>query len=141
MFRATSRRLSDIWPRPLAPNRPSMIAEADRRELLRLARETLAAHLNHTPLAPVPQIDAAAHLAGAFVTLHNNEELRGCIGHVEATEPLGSVIRRCTVAAASSDPRFPAVTTAELPNVDIELSVLGPLEPVTSIDEIEVGRH
>jgi len=68
-------------------------------------------------------------------------DLRGCIGHVEATDPIGQVIVRCAVAACSADPRFPPVTTAELPQIDIELSLLGPLEPVTEIEEIEVGRH
>ena len=47
-----------------------------------------------------------AQMAGAFVTIHKRGQLRGCIGHVEADEPLGRVITRCAVAAASSDPRF-----------------------------------
>jgi AmmeMemoRadiSam system protein A len=45
------------------------------------------------------------------------------------------------VAACSADPRFPAVTAGELPDLDLELSLLGRLEPVSSADEIEVGRH
>jgi AmmeMemoRadiSam system protein A len=82
-----------------------------------------------------------ARRGGAFVTLHQRGDLRGCIGHVEATEPLGPVIVRCAVAACSADPRFPPVRAAELPHIDIELSLLGPLEPVIVIDEIDVGRH
>ena len=51
------------------------------------------------------------------------------------------MIVRCAIAACSTDPRFPPVTAAELPHLDFELSLLGPLEPVTAIEEIEVGRH
>ena len=82
-----------------------------------------------------------ARPAGAFVTLHRHGELRGCIGHVERDQPVAQVVSRCAVAACSADPRFPRVTASELPEVHIELSVLGDLEPVTSLEEVEVGRH
>ena len=51
---------------------------------------------------------------GAFVTLLKSGELRGCVGHIEMDEPLVDVVRRCAVAACSSDPRFPAVAASEL---------------------------
>jgi AmmeMemoRadiSam system protein A len=78
--------------------------------------------------------------AGAFVTLHEHGELRGCIGHIEADQPIADVVRRCAASACSSDPRFPAVTPAELGDIEIELSILGALEPVTDLDDVEVGR-
>ncbi len=118
-----------------------MTTEADRRLLLKLARDAVVAHVG-AAVAPSPPPDGVcARRGGAFVTLHRQRDLRGCIGHVEATDPIGQVIVRCAVAACSADPRFPPVTTAELPQIDIELSLLGPLEPVTEIEEIEVGRH
>jgi AmmeMemoRadiSam system protein A len=61
---------------------------------------------------------------GAFVTLRRGEELRGCIGHVSADQPLTEVVARMAVAAALEDPRFPPVTPAELPLLRFEISVL-----------------
>jgi AmmeMemoRadiSam system protein A len=118
-----------------------MTPEQDRRLLLTLARHAVVAHVGTGVAPPAPSNGVCARRGGAFVTLHQHGDLRGCIGHVEATDLLGQVIVRCAVAACSADPRFPPVTTAELPHIDIELSLLGPLEPVIEIDEIEVGRH
>jgi AmmeMemoRadiSam system protein A len=119
-----------------------MLEEADRNHLLVIARDALTAHVigtTATPVEPRPQL--LNRPSGAFVTLHHRGELRGCIGHVEANEPLGRVIARCAIAAGSSDPRFPAVTPDELREIAIELSVLGPLQPVADISEIDIGRH
>ena len=60
--------------------------------------------------------------SGAFVTIHRHGELRGCVGHIETTEPLARVIRECAIAACS-DPRFEPVEEVELPDLDIELSL------------------
>ncbi len=117
-----------------------MTSETDRQTLLRLARDSIAAFLEHGTL-PACECPAALQSGGAFVSLHNHGELRGCIGHIEATQSVGAVIARCAVAAASEDPRFDGVTASELNDIDIELSLLGPLEPISSIEEIEVGRH
>ena len=124
-----------------------MTSEADRRLLLRLARDTIAAHVG--PLLPQsatrdPQSAMAGVLAqpgGAFVTLHKHGDLRGCIGHIEPTEPLGTVVPRCAVAACSSDPRFLPIAPAELEEIDIEISLLGPLEPIAGPQDIAIGRH
>ncbi|MSO56045.1 MAG: TIGR00296 family protein [Acidobacteria bacterium] len=59
----------------------------------------------------------------------------------ESDLPLVEVIERCAVSAATADPRFPAVNAAEWPRVVVEILVLGPLEPVADIFDIEVGRH
>src|SRR5258708_6469481 len=100
-----------------------MTSDQDRELLLRLARETIAAHVGRSvPPSPLrnaqsalrdPQSAMPSILAlsgGAFVTLHHRGDLRGCIGHIEANEPLGTVVRRCAVAACSADPRFLPVT-------------------------------
>ena len=118
-----------------------MTAEDDRRRLLQLAREAIAAHVTGTPAPAVDLTGVLARRGGAFVTIHNRGDLRGCIGHIDATEPLGLVVLRCSVAACASDPRFPSVSASELADIDLELSLLGPLEPITGPDEIEIGRH
>jgi hypothetical protein len=118
-----------------------MIIDADRRALLRIARDRITAHVNgSTPVEP-PLHGELGRPAGAFVTLHRGGELRGCIGHIEPNRPIAQVVVRCAIAACSSDPRFPAVASIELAELEIELSVLGPLEPLAQPDEIEVGRH
>lgn len=117
-----------------------MTSESDRILFLRLAREAIAAYLGGVA-APRELDGVFAPPGGAFVSLRHQRELRGCIGHIEATEPLGDVIVRCAVSACSRDPRFPAVTLAELPLIEIELSLLGPLEPIVDVHEIEIGRH
>ena len=89
-----------------------MTSDTDRRLLLQLAREAIAAHV----LGTAPPIAGSSSIlsqpGGAFVTLHRDGDLRGCIGHIEATESIGRVVPRCAVSACSADPRFPAVTAA-----------------------------
>ena len=78
-----------------------MLTHVERGALLRLARETIAAHLAcGGPPAPVRLEDPLAH-SGAFVTLHVNRELRGCIGHPGSDRPLDEVVGQCAIAAAS----------------------------------------
>jgi len=116
-------------------------SEADRALLLRVARDAIVAHVHGTLAPTLLTTGILARHAGAFVTLHKSGELRGCIGHIEANEPLGEVVIRCAVAACSTDPRFSAVVFSELPDLQLELSLLGPLEPIAGPDEIEIGRH
>ena len=76
----------------------------------------------------------------AFVTLNKHGKLRGCIGYTVAVQPLHQTVSECAIQAAVGDPRFPPVTGAELDELEIEISVLTPLQEVRSLDEIEVGR-
>jgi AmmeMemoRadiSam system protein A len=78
---------------------------------------------------------------GAFVTLHKNMSLRGCIGYVEGVYPLQQTITELALAAAFEDPRFPPVQKEELPDLHIEISILSPLKIIKSTDEIEIGKH
>jgi AmmeMemoRadiSam system protein A len=133
-----------------------MTTDRERRLLLQVARDAITAHVagrdemsdmfsgdarGSAPHGAVPA-EFAAPRGGVFVTIHHGGELRGCIGHLDlndATLPL--LVARCAVAACSEDPRFPPVTPAELPEIQIELSVLGPLEPAAGPADVEVGRH
>jgi uncharacterized protein len=118
-----------------------MTSDVDRELLLRIARAAIAGHVGAGAPATIDAGEMSRRLGGAFVTLHRGNDLRGCIGHIEADEPLPEVVARCAVEACSSDPRFPPVTAAELPEIEIELSLLGPLEPIEGPADIEVGRH
>lgn len=118
-----------------------MTSDADRALLLRIAREAIAAHLGVAPAYVTGPSQILDEPGGAFVTLHNRGDLRGCIGHIEPNEPLGAVVRRCAVAACSADSRFPPITPSELADINIELSLLGPLERIAGPDEVVIGRH
>ena len=77
---------------------------------------------------------------GAFVTLTKGGHLRGCIGYSRA----GSTLRDRSSSGRRGgvpDPRFDPLTERELPELEIEISVLTPLKKIADIDEIEVGRH
>lgn len=117
-----------------------MIEEPDRRMLVQIARAAIVAKVTQGRPPAVPATAVSARPAGAFVSLHRHGSLRGCIGRLEADLPLGEVIVDCARAACSEDPRFPPVTPSELADLEIELSVLGPFESWTSLDDIEVGR-
>jgi AmmeMemoRadiSam system protein A len=118
-----------------------MTTDSDRALLLGLAREAIAAFVGGGA-AHVPSMTGAlGQRGGAFVSLHRKGELRGCIGHIEAAEPLGKVVPRCAVAACSSDPRFPPLAPEELKDIAIEISLLGALEPIKGPADVEVGRH
>ena len=117
------------------------LSEADRRSLLELARRAVAEAVSlQNPAGGIPRGGVFAEKRGVFVTLHVRGRLRGCIGTVEAFEPLGEAIARCAVSAALHDPRFLPVRADELPNLRIELSLLSPPEPVLP-ENIEIGKH
>jgi AmmeMemoRadiSam system protein A len=117
-----------------------MTSQDDRLQLLQIARAAIVARVTGVgggAELPGPTEDSD----GAFVTIHLNGALRGCVGSIGAGQPLSRVVRDCAIAACSADPRFEPVTAVELPGLEIEISLLGPLEPMTSPEDIELGRH
>ena len=78
---------------------------------------------------------------GAFVSLHKNGRLRGCIGHFGEDTPLHEIVAEMAGAAAFEDPRFMPLTTDELAEIDIEISVLTPMRRIKSLDDFELHRH
>jgi AmmeMemoRadiSam system protein A len=111
------------------------------RQLLELARRALEARVRHER---PPAVECAGTLAlrrGAFVSIHRGGDLRGCLGRLTLETPLGQTIVHLAGVVADSDPRFAAVAPRELPDLQIEISVLTPAREITSVDEIEVGRH
>ena len=77
---------------------------------------------------------------GAFVTLHKGGALRGCIGTITGSDPLLETVRRMAASSAFHDPRFPSLKADELPDIEIEISVLSPLRKIESVNEIEIGK-
>ena len=127
----------------------ALLDDAFRTNLLHRARRAIARaigveHGSTRPAAepiPNPQSLIPQLRAGAFVTLRIKGELRGCIGYPEPELLLVDVVERCAVSAAISDPRFPPLGPEEWSDVQLELSVLGPIEPADEIQEVEIGRH
>lgn len=119
-----------------------MLEESDRLELLKLARTTLETYLSSRTI-PQYRTNRPALMAhaGAFVSLHCDGDLRGCIGQLVADQELYRVVQSCAISAATEDTRFRPLTYGELSETEIEISVLTPFRRITDIAEIEVGRH
>ncbi|MEW6357977.1 MAG: AmmeMemoRadiSam system protein A [Planctomycetota bacterium] len=120
-----------------------MDKSAEQR-LLEIARSVVEAAVRGKP---IPQFeenhpDLQGH-QGAFVTIKNHGRLRGCIGQFTANEALYKVVRRMALASAMEDPRFmyDRVMPDELEEIDIEISVLSPLERTDDPLSIELGTH
>jgi AmmeMemoRadiSam system protein A len=121
---------------------PGFLNEQDQKELLRIAREALEAHLKGGDLRAIrSDLPNLLHPVGAFVSLHKQGDLRGCIGHLISDHPLYETVKAMAVAAASQDYRFKPLRAEELGEVDIEISVLSPFREVRDIHEIHVGKH
>jgi uncharacterized protein len=114
-----------------------------QRRLIEIARQTLEHVVGRRPLdytRPAdPFLDRASY--GAFVTLFNQDKLRGCIGTCTPSEPLGEMVAHMTEAAATRDRRMKPVCGAELEQICIDISVLSPLERSENPLSLEVGKH
>jgi AmmeMemoRadiSam system protein A len=122
-----------------------MFTEAQRSELVQIARDAVSGSVTGRPAAAPSAIasDPVPQASGAFVTLKKHGQLRGCIGTLECRRTLAEEIARAAVSAAREDPRFEPVRASELDDLDIEVSVLGPLEEIDprDPDAIVIGRH
>jgi hypothetical protein len=106
------------------------ITKDDQKLLLRIARDTLEKNYldKLTYNYKIPNILKKKY--GCFVTLNKDKDLRGCIGTIEAKEPLHECIKRNTINAAKNDKRFEPITTEEINQLEIEISILTPPKPV-----------
>ena len=118
-----------------------MISEADEKPLLSIARQALEARVVGDRSPDVVCIGPLALRCGAFVSIHNGDELRGCLGRLSPSSPLGATLVYLGGALADSDPRFPPVSPDELPLLQMEISLLTPERAVSSLDELTVGQH
>jgi hypothetical protein len=119
------------------------LSDSERKTLLALAKASLEAAVigKKLDVSKFDLTDALKEKRGAFVTLTEGGELRGCIGYVKAIKPLYESVAENAVNAALHDPRFAPVGAAELRNIGIEISAMSPLEQITDISKIEVGKH
>ncbi len=111
------------------------------KELLRLARGSIEYGLVHSEPLPVKCDDlppALTEPGATFTTLHIAGELRGCRGTLEAAHPLAQDVSRSAFQAAFEDPRFEPVSKDELGAIQLAVSVLSTLEPVSVVDEADL---
>ena len=118
------------------------LSEEEKKELLRLARTSIKNFLKKKRGVEYSPESAGLLLErGAFVTLTKDGALRGCIGFSSPVAPLYQTVIQAAVFAAVRDTRFKPVTAAELRSINIEISVLSPLEKINNPMLITVGKH
>jgi uncharacterized protein len=118
------------------------VLDADKAELLKLARRTLETYLKNGKIPPYQTSgEGLLEQKGAFVSLHHGDDLRGCIGQLVADRELYKIVQHCVLSAALEDTRFISVTQDEVDNLSIEISVLTPFRRIQDVNEIEVGKH
>ncbi|MBZ5617677.1 MAG: AmmeMemoRadiSam system protein B [Acidobacteriia bacterium] len=117
--------------------------ETDREALLDSAAETLRRLREEGSLEAIPARGGSVALTarcGAFVSLHQGEELLGCIGNLLGRGPLVEEVAQLALAAALDDPRFRQAASVQGP-IDIEISVLTPFRWIRGAEEFSVGKH
>ncbi len=115
----------------------------EKDALMKIARASVETSVRERKMYVVgstgfPRLEEAR---GAFVTLKEHGELRGCIGYITPMKSLAETVRDVAAYAALEDSRFTPVTTQELPLLEYEISVMSPLRRVLDIKEIKVGKH
>jgi len=128
-------------PDTLVVNPSYKLSSSDKAALLKYARKTLEQFFSSATV-PLPRgLNSLLKVKrGAFVTLNEHGELRGCIGQMREDRPLCTVVGSMALQAAFNDARFKPLSEQELPQVEIEVSVLTPFTQVNSADEIVLGR-
>jgi AmmeMemoRadiSam system protein A len=110
-----------------------------RKKLLAIARQAIESFVRDGKRAHFKEEDPALNEpCGAFVTLHEGGELRGCIGNMTANAPLYETAAEMAVEAATGDPRFPPISPDEIGLMDIEISVLSPLRRVSNYKDVRI---
>ena len=118
------------------------LTQEQKQELMRIAKETIHQFVKKGKPKDFtnedPRLEA---VEGAFVTIHKKGKLRGCIGNIIGQGPLYQTIRNMAISAASQDPRFSPITSDELDEIDVEISVLSQPKVVKNPEVIEMGVH
>lgn len=118
------------------------LSSDEKRMLKKIAYESIKDSLEGKGISRLSHLtDNLLAKCGAFVSLHKQNRLRGCIGHFGEDVPLHEIVAEMARAAAFEDPRFVPVSHEELDDIDIEISVLTPMRRIQSLDEFEMHRH
>lgn len=118
--------------------------EDEKEYLFLVSRNALKKHFDHCDneckqLSQCPQ--QLTNNYGAFVSLYNNSKLRGCLGQFNSSKPLVQLVEELTISSAINDTRFEPIKKVELYDLTVEISILSPLTKISSIDQIQLGKH
>ncbi len=121
---------------------PTQLTPDERTTLLKIARQSLIDAVNNRPATPLPDnlTPALLEVGASFVTLTVRGQLRGCIGTLEAYQPLAKDVRQRAAQAATQDYRFPKVRPSEVDNIHIEISRLTNPVPLPYSDPTDLPR-
>ena len=146
-----SAAFSGAWPAGENVAAPAaaptgLLSDEDKALLLKLARGVLEEHVTNggdaTPeTLGIKLTPGMQRVMGAFVTLNENGELRGCIGEIFPRRPLYKAVMDHAVNAAVNDPRFQPVKADELPRIEMDISALTEPRPVAGYNDIVIGKH
>ncbi len=120
------------------------LSEKEKEDLIQIARDSISEKLKMQKSQNISHKNISEELkqsSGVFVSVYCKNELRGCIGKMESTEPLYKTVSEMARSAAFYDTRFKAIEEEEIPDIHIEISVLSPLKKIESIEEIIPGKH
>ena len=117
------------------------LSPAERSSLLDVARSAILHRLGLGPPPEIPGSGALAEPRGAFVTLHRDGALRGCIGRFDPAGSIARTVADMAVAAAFEDPRFPPLRPEEAADLVLHVSALGPRRPLPDPALLRVGEH
>jgi AmmeMemoRadiSam system protein B/AmmeMemoRadiSam system protein A len=120
------------------------ITDEEKNQLFTIVKSTIESMLYENKRIILDEKKIVSKLKtpmGAFVTLKINGELRGCIGRFISSDPLYKAVQASALSSAFEDPRFSPLTKEEFKKTDIEITVLGPLKKINSINEIILGKH
>jgi uncharacterized protein len=120
------------------------LAQPLRNQLMEVAWRSIRHGLQRqSPLRtdPLDYPEALRVERACFVTLNRNNQLRGCIGHLDAYQPLVVDVAENAFAAAFHDPRFPPLTEPELQHLELHISILTPSEPMLFESEEDLLRQ
>jgi AmmeMemoRadiSam system protein B/AmmeMemoRadiSam system protein A len=123
---------------------PFSFTEKEKDLLFSIARTSIQSRLtgkNETREDGSGMPDQLKQNFGAFVTLKIDGKLRGCIGRFISSDPLYDVVRASAISSAFEDPRFSPLTKKDFDQIEMEITVLGPLKKISNINEIILGRH
>jgi AmmeMemoRadiSam system protein A len=118
----------------------SEFSRDERILLLQLAHDSILSALERREISLNPPTPHLSEPRGVFTSLYLHGELRGCVGYVLPVSPVYRAVADTARAAAFEDMRFHPVTLPEARDLEIELSILSPPQPI-SPEAVEIGRH
>ena len=135
--------ITPAGPADAKKNADFSLTGREKDALMKIARSSVETAVRDRKmyLVGTPSFPRLEEARGAFVTLKEHGELRGCIGYITSMKSLAETVRDVAAYAALEDTRFTPVTAKELPLLEYEISVMSPLRRVLDIKEIKVGKH